>query len=221
MIFDSLLWVIDPKEWAAPIGDREYWTRTKTNRARYLLDQPTPSLDHDPPTLDRLLAAAIKANANGGINWMIINRVIGKRVDHTGSGSTLALLVAAGVVSKVGHWQDFHPVTGDAVQTIELLASKRERDGKLDWMDPEGQEIAGLCRQQLEKQELGWIDPNAFDALLDSLCHQGGALPTTGARDSQANPDSLTEALAEMRRKRREKVLHELGKKYLSDLEGA
>ena len=81
IIFDSLLSVIDPTKWTASIGDREYWRKAKTNRARYLLDQPTPSLDHDPPTLDRLLAAAIKANANGGINWMIINRVIGKRVE--------------------------------------------------------------------------------------------------------------------------------------------
>lgn len=204
VLFDSLLAVVKPERWPGSQGDREYWARMKSKRGHYWLEEPAPPLLDSPPPLDRLLAAAIDAKRRGGSNWITVNRVWSKRVDHDGAASLLALMVATRVLLPTDQWQRHHRLGPDAVQIINLLTPHRMRRGTLHWDDPVGRQIVTICRAECE---LGWVAKAELMQLVDSLAIADEPEPVT---DVSTPIDALELQLKQLRLRRQAALIESL-----------
>lgn len=203
-LFDSLLAVVEPERWPGSQGDREYWARIKSKRGHYWLEQPAPPLLDSPPPLDRLLAAAIDAMRRGGSNWITVNRVWSKRIDHDGAASLLALMVATRVLLPSAHWQRHHRLGPDAVKIINLLTPHLMHRGTLHWEDPVGRQIGAICRAECE---LGWVGKAELMQLVDSLAIADEPEPVT---DISPPIDALEQQLKQLRLRRQAALIESL-----------
>ena len=206
-LFEGLLAVVRPDQWTASRGDRDYWSKMKTHRAAYRLDQSTPELSPIFVPLERLFAASLKVIAEGAINWITMNRVLSKRVDSLGAASALAILVAADVLRPTTHWQNLHSKGEGANDFFSLLARKRGRDGVLQWSDAEASEEIEVCHLRAATDDLGWVSGAVLPELLSGLSATTTRLASKG---QELNADPLDSLLAARRKRRQRETLNHL-----------
>lgn len=203
-LFDSLLAVVEPERWPGSQGDREYWSRIKSRRGHYWLEAPAPPLLDSTPPLDRLLSAAIDAKRRGGSNWIAVNRVWSKRVDHDGAASLLALMVATRVLLPSEHWQRHHQLGPEAVNIINLLTPHRMRSGTLHWEEPVGRQIGAICSAECD---VGWVARAELMQLVGSLALADEPEPVT---DASTPTDALEQKLKQLRLRRQAALIEGL-----------
>jgi hypothetical protein len=195
------------RTWDEPAGERSYWARIASQRGEYHLDQAAPPLAESAPALERLAAAASHALASGHLNWITTNRILGKRIDHAGSASTLALLVAANALDPTSHWQQLHKVAEGAEALVSSLFAKLQRDGSISWTDPEGQTAAASMWRRTKATDLGWIDPVELARLLSAVAENRTPV---ASHDDAADTDPLAQLLTARTSKRRDERLDDL-----------
>src|SRR5262249_15111499 len=124
-VFGSLLSVIQPEQWTASRGDREYWARVKSKKGQYRLQRALDQTTYDSDLeWDRLIAAAFLAQLKGGLSWLTINQSTGKRFNDQQAATYLALLIAMGVVEPAEDWQRWHNI-GHRAEIVRHKLSNR------------------------------------------------------------------------------------------------
>jgi len=205
MLYESLLAIIRPELWNASVGERDYWSRAKARTGVYRLDQPVPDLTETIPPLERILAVTQKVVVDGGVNWITVNRILGKRVDHAGAATTLALLVKFEIVSPPKNWQDYHHKAGRADNAFSLLSEKHGCDGSLDWSNIDVFDTLLVGHKSPDRETLGWVFESNVDEIISMVSDEGGIC--VEHEKEEPDPDSLDSLLALRRNKRRDEVL--------------
>lgn len=200
-LLSSLMYVIQPKHWTISHREREYWERFQSRHARYELSQTPQPLTRFPPSLDRVLAATKKAIADGGTNWMRINRVVQRRIDFQGSVSVLAVLNLLGVVRAPGHWQKWHTVELEAGSVIKNAVEHLELNGMIHWDDPTGRDLLARATSRIRGDSTGWSTVRELESLLEVIANTG-ATDRENASIGNELPDPLMHARERSRRRR-------------------
>jgi hypothetical protein len=200
-LFRSLLAIASIDEW--PVSDpvKNEWRRLADQRARFELAPPRSLRPEPRPPLDRLLAAAVATRDRGNANWLLFNRIMGRRIDSVGGRSLLGLMLALGAleppVAQDGKesWQLPHTATERAARLAEELGDAMARAGELDWSSPIGKEIAARALSA-EESRLGWASLDGVDELLNTE-----AAPTAQAFVDDEDEDALFDRLMQEHRR--------------------
>ncbi len=167
-LFHSLLSVASIDAWPIDAIQREQWTSLARLKGRFeiVVTGREPAVESR-PELDRLLAACRIATERGALNWLLVNRMIGRRLDAAGGQGLLALMVALGcVTTPAGPVGDerllAHPVTPHAAQIAHMLEAELLRCGTLDWDSPLGEQLAAEALRATG----GWASRERLAALL-------------------------------------------------------
>ena len=200
--FRSLLAVIAPEKWELSSHTRAYWERKREVEARYELEQDAPALSSYVPELERVIAAAAKAIADGGINWMRINRVIQKRIDFHGAASVLALLSLVGVVRPPLHWQRWHSVSPAAEQVMGDVLTDLESNGEVSWSGESGRRLIDVGRTRSGQGGLGWLTETERVSLTQAIEGYKKGASKRGDDEDTESIDPLAQARIHARRRR-------------------
>ncbi len=162
-MYRSLLSIASIDDWPVEDKERANWMRAKEREGRFEIIKREPPRDQDRiPELDRVLAACLLAVERGALNWMSINRVMGKRQDAaTGGRGLLAFAVVLGCVRTPDgpvEEQFFlpHAATGTARKYASRLSKEMMRTGKLDWDSGFGRDVLAKIRSA-PREDLGWV----------------------------------------------------------------
>lgn len=179
-LFSSLMAVADPVSWNVPDSFRKLWIFKKKSLGRYrLLQDIKDSAWSIRPRLRHLLAAAMCAKHLGYINWLRINDIVKPQLyqqiyDHD-AVSTLALLIALGLVEPADHWQKPHWVSQRVDSFVSPVSFELHRKGRIRWEDGVGEEILARLERTCHSKDLGWVQIQSLEALLSSLrCEEMG-----------------------------------------------
>lgn len=160
-LFRSLLSVAQPQLW--PVEDRIQadWCKLAEQQGRFELSLRPKKLSEEAlPPLDRLLAACLIATERSSLNWLLVNRIMGRRVDGLRARGLLALMVAIEAVELPAndsddHWQLSHPVTANAQMLGQQLADELSQSGDLSWHSTIGNTIIERVNAAGDRK-LGW-----------------------------------------------------------------
>jgi hypothetical protein len=173
-LFHSLLSVACIDAWPVAEQVRDEWSRLARQRGRFELPVPVRMVRSEPrPSLDRLLAACIAASERGSLNWLLVNRIMGRRIDATNGRGLLALMLALGALRLPANapdedaWQLAHAVTDQASDLARLLGRELAQKGEISWDSVIGRDISSRSLQA-DQQMLGWARLEALAELVGS-----------------------------------------------------
>lgn len=172
-LFHSLLKIASIEDW--PVGDRikDEWLRLAAQRARFELPPPRSVRAEPRPPLDRLLAAAIATRDRGSANWLMFNRILGRRIDSVGGRALLGLMLALGALKPPAtdggdeEWRLPHAATEETGRLIDELSAAIARTGELCWNSDIGEGLAARARRA-EDWGLGWATSETVEQALSS-----------------------------------------------------
>lgn len=202
-LFHSLLAVATIDEWPIDAGQKAEWHRIAEMRGRFELAvvgrEPLQEMRPEP---DRLLAACRAAIERGSLNWLMVNRIMGRRLDAAGGQSLLALMIALGCVSipdgENGEARLLsHPVTPRAATIADEITEEMMLIGEADWDSEVGKR---LSKQALAANSLavGWV---SLERLADVIGGNYDAARASEPDDDEEDGDDLIARL--MREHRR------------------
>jgi Sigma-70, region 4 len=172
-LFHSLLAIAQIDAWPIDYVQKDEWRRLAAQLARFELEvsgkAPIRELR---PELDRLLAACRIAIERGSINWIQVNRIIGRRLDAAGGQGLLALLIALGAVSPPANDIENqrlrpHPVTPQAADIAQRIEAEIVRHGETTWSSTLGQALAADA-VSADPAQLGWASLEQLAELLET-----------------------------------------------------
>lgn len=134
-LFQSLLSVVEPETWPVPGVESSLWLSRKEKEGHYQLRSASLGLCKKVPNPDDLYAVLLYTRAKGKINWMVANRIIGRRIDDRHIVSILALLVAVRAIRPVGSWQEHHEAGKNIDGALMSLEKERVKKGFVEWSD--------------------------------------------------------------------------------------
>jgi hypothetical protein len=165
-LLSSLLAVCDIEGWPIKGGDRTRWERLRDHMSVYLLEEDPQPLTSRIPTFREFLSASILAANAGRLSWMSINRATGYRVDDRHSVSSLALMIAAGIVEPAMHWQQQHRATDCALSVLNSFFCNAGGDALTCWP----RTVVRSFRQHYGSLlEPGWTSDEMMEPLFDML----------------------------------------------------
>ncbi|MFK4792193.1 sigma factor-like helix-turn-helix DNA-binding protein [Sphingobium sp. ZW T5_29] len=202
-LYHSLLAIASIDLWPVAETVRADWRRLRALQGRFEIIVSGKIPDPEPrPGLDRLLAACRIARERGDLNWLAINRMMGRRLDAAGGQGLLALMLALDCVTlPEGQEGELpllaHPATDRAQVLADDLAQLRMQTGNLDWESALGQTLrseamaAGLS-------VLGWATPDRIAALFgEASAH---TIETVSAAEDEEDDDLFARLMREHRR---------------------
>ena len=202
-LFHSLLAVAAIDEWPIDVSQKAEWRRIVEMRGRFELTivgrEPLQEMQPEP---DRVLAACRAAIERGSLNWLMVNRIMGRRLDAAGGQSLLALMIALGCVSVPDGENDevrllSHSVTPRAASIADRIAEEMMLVGRADWDSEVGK---CLSKQALAANPLvvGWV---SLERLADVIGGNYDAARASETDDDEEDGDDLIARL--MREHRR------------------
>lgn len=206
-LFHSLLAVAAIDEWPIDAVQKAEWHRLAEIRGRFELAvvgrEPFQEMR---PELDRLLAACRAAIERGSLNWLLVNRIMGRRLDAAGGQSLLALMIALGCVSIPEGENDearllSHPVTPRAATIADEIAEELMLAGEADWDSEVGRR---LSQQALatDSSAVGWV---SLERLADVI---GGYYDAARADEADDDEEEGDDLIARLMREHRRGIEH-------------
>ncbi len=166
ILWQSLLKVSSIDLW--PVSDRErgHWHNLKVRRGIYGLTAPMryPIRQLWPP-LPRLLAAMYVVQVRDGLNWIVINRILKRRIDAHTAPALLGILCLLGIISPPAHWQMFHGKCEDPHQLIDALSHELRRTGSLTWESDIGRKLIAKLSAHTDLPQDAWLNADLIREL--------------------------------------------------------
>jgi len=190
-LFQSLLHVVEPRQWPADDSEKAYWLRLKEWMGHYFLARQCKyALWDNETTLMDLAKLVISTCETRSMNWIRANRTIGRYSFEDRSITHLSLLIALGVIIPTDHWQKPHPIGPKApAMKADILKAIKERD-PFRWEDGIGFEFKTRLQHLPDGFNFGWISPSDFQTLLKKMFEdtpEADAEITLGASTSVDN----------------------------------
>jgi hypothetical protein len=162
----------------------------------------------------RLLSVGLYTRQRSGINWMMANRTLKKRMDSVTSVGVLGVLIALEVLTPAEHWQEWHAPGPKLAPFVEDLEDTVSRKGMIDWDEHVVSSwIQGaLCRlENLTEQNLGWAKTvDLISALELRNMSPAESDLTQMEEDEDEDSSSLDELLREAQKSREQEQLESL-----------
>lgn len=202
-LYRTLLAVASIDAWPVTESERIEWRRRAELEARFEIRlKDRELLAEARPDLDRLLAACFVAAERGAINWLAINRIMGRRLDAAGGQALLALLVGLGCVDAPALPDDeglllSHPATARAAELANKLDAELLHKGELSWDSPLGERLV-IETFQRAPSEMGWVPLDRLEALFDAD-HLPGVIEEV-LPDEDGEEDLIARLMREHRR---------------------
>lgn len=161
-LYHSLLDIARIEQWPIDDANRDEWLRIAAIKGRFEISiQGRPPASETRPELDRLLAACQIASERGAMNWLCINRIMGRRPDAAGGQALMSLMIALGCIDvPAGDPQDAillpHPVRPRARELSVLLGHEITEPGFLGWEGDTGQNLINQV-MQADPTIMGWV----------------------------------------------------------------
>jgi hypothetical protein len=190
-LFQSLLHVVEPRQWPADDSEKAYWLRLKEWMGHYFLARQCKyALWDNETTLMDLAKLVISTCETRSMNWIRANRTIGRYSFEDRSITHLSLLIALGVIIPTDHWQKPHPIGPKApAMKADILKAIKERD-PFRWEDGIGFEFKTRLQHLPDGFNFGWVSPSDFQTLLKKMFEdtpEADAEITLGASTSVDN----------------------------------
>jgi len=169
-LFQSLLHVVEPRQWPADDSEKAYWLRLKEWMGHYFLARQCKyALWDNEPTLMDLAKLVISTCETRSMNWIRASRTIGRYSFEDRSITHLSLLIALGVILPTDHWQKPHPIGPKApAMKADILKTIKDND-PFCWEDGIGFEFKTRLRNLPDDFNFGWVSPSDFQALLKKM----------------------------------------------------
>ncbi len=204
-LFQSLLAVCSPNDWPVSHNECQWWSRRKAREGFYNLNINVPRSKQTAIDLDDLFAVALYTYIYGSINWMVANRITGRRIDDQHIISVLGLLVCAGVIIPTGNWQESHQVGARANDFILMLTKERAELGVNSWSK------VNLQIFEVNKDaEDTWVDPRDLEHWKSNILVDDKLKIPTSAGHGLNEVDTLDGLIEKQRRRRMEERLQRL-----------
>jgi hypothetical protein len=169
-IFYSLMAISEPHNWPLNNDERLYWMEIKKTKAHYSLQFPFKyPLSDCLPSLRDLYAVMVVTHSQSSMNWVRVNRVLGRRVDNQLSATYLAALIALDALQPTDHWQLPHQAGTHLSVLIKELSLHLSKQGDVTWKSDLGQSYLLYMENKKLHYPLGWINKDDFKDLLDLL----------------------------------------------------
>lgn len=202
-LYHSLLAVASINLWPVAENVQSDWHRLRALEGRFEIAVSGKIAEPEPrPGLDRLLAACRIASERGNLNWLAVNRMMGRRLDAAGGQGLLALMLALNCVT-LPEGQDgellllAHPVTKRANTLADELAQARMQTGNLDWESALGQTLRSEA-VAAASSVLGWSTPDHVTALFGEASAQSAE--TVSEAEDEDDDDLFVRLMREHRR---------------------
>ena len=115
----------------------------------------------------------------GDMSWIRANRIIGEPILNQGSLAIMALLTSLGILVPAAHWQLLHQArTG--LEEIGGIIARTPTPGRLSWHKGAASEVLERISSSLPHRDLGWVNRQEFETLLQRLPKNPGARITSG-----------------------------------------
>lgn len=185
-LFQSLLHVVEPRQWPADDTEKAYWLRLKEWMGHYFLaSQCRHALWDNEPSLMEIAKLVIFTCETRSMNWIRASRTIGKYAFDARSITHLSLLIALGVILPTNHWQKPHPIGPQApAMKGDILKAFKEND-PFRWEDGIGLELKTRLQQLPDDFNLGWVSPSDFQTLLEKMFEE------TMEAEAKITPDAI------------------------------
>lgn len=169
-IFYSLMAISEPHNWPVNNDERLYWMEIKKTKAHYSFQYPFKyPLSDCLPTLRDLYAIMVVAYSQSSMNWIRVNRVLGRRVDNQLSATYMAVLTALDALQSNDHWQLPHQEGAHLIDLITELSLHLSKQGDVTWKSDIGQSYLHYMENKVLHDPLGWIKKDELKELLDLL----------------------------------------------------
>ena len=169
-IYSSLIYIANPYYW--PVDDNvvEHWLEIKRRDGNYslMLEHKHPLADYL-PTLREVYAVLLVVEKMSSMNWIRVNRILGRRINDFHAASMMALLVGLGAVNPTSHWQSSHS-KGDHLKTqLQRLSNMLIRSVDQTWSSNLGQEVLRELKISINNIFMGWVETDQFNVLIEEL----------------------------------------------------
>jgi len=167
-LFSSLIAVSEPNNWMVNNEERQHWLEVKRKNACYSLQFPHKhSLSDCIPSLRELYAVIVITKDQSSMNWIRVNRILGRRVNDHHSATYLAILIALEVLEPTSHWQLPH-LPGMRLSELAKTLSKdlcKHRD--IPWPTDFGKSLLLEIETANKYLPLGWVERDELGAFVD------------------------------------------------------
>lgn len=200
-LLNSLLVVCEPNCWSVSYEEKAYWLALKQKDGFYRLDADSRYFLHDkPPTLRELYCFLIAIEQLSNLNWIRVNRILGRRNSDNHAAAVLAVLIGLGVILPPRSWQLPHVIEtqGTKYKTLrDELSRALAPHGKLPWTSPIGLQLLNRLQKALLTEELGWVDQDQFQHLIQKLSEGRGYDAEDNSSDGM-DQDTVAESSLEI-----------------------
>ena len=176
-VYRSLLSVASIDAWPVDDDEKAEWRRLAAVEGRYTLQVPIKPIAYRLPDLDRVLAACIHVRRDtGDFNWMVANRVEGRRIDAALGIGLVAVLIAADalVVPDAPEWPWLRRhVAGHGLEALlDELSAELNVTGALVWDGPAGSRLRARILKRI-REPIGWLDGDRMRTMMDDTAVDG------------------------------------------------
>ncbi len=170
LLFSSLMAVAEPSNWPVKYEVVRHWLEIKKKKAHYCLQFPHKhSLSACVPTIRALYSIIVVAIDQSSMNWIRVNRVLGRRINDQHAATYLAMLIALEVLQPTDHWQLPHLPGKRLLQLAKELSFELCKQGNIPWSNDLGKFLLHNMRHTNCHSNLGWVNEEELDALLELL----------------------------------------------------
>lgn len=211
-LFSSLLAICEPDSWMVAHEEKTYWKNLKSTKGFYRLDGASRHPLYDkPPTLRDLYCLFVDMESLPNLNWIRVNRILGRRNNNNHAAAVLAILIALGIVSPAESWQLPHSI---AIYNTNYKVLKNELSkslavsGKLAWTSSVGLRFLKRLQEATLSGDLGWVDSDQFQHLIQELS-EGREFNVPGSNlEGDAPNDEPESPLEQLLKENRQKKLN-------------
>lgn len=218
-IYSSLMYIANPYYWPVDDDVVDHWMEIKRRDENFsLLMEHKHSLADGLPSLRDIYAVTMVADRLSSMNWIRVNRVLGKRINDFHSATMMSMLIALEIIKPASHWQSHHSKGTRADFQLQRFAAEFTKNAEQTWSSKLGQELLHEMSTAMVDNALGWVDLDQFSILLDELSSKTGVVSSPESADSEEEILSpMDYLLNQMNRKNRENMFSELVDELLGE----
>jgi hypothetical protein len=172
-LFSSLLDVCEPDLWMVSSDEKIYWKKLKSIKGSYRLDSDSKhSLYDKPPTLRNLYCLLVAMESLPNLNWIRVNRILGRRNNDNHAAAVLAIFIALGIIGPAMSWQRPHAIATHTTNYSNLkdeLGKALAVNGKLPWTSSIGLRLLKILQGANFSENLCWVGSDQFQHLTKEL----------------------------------------------------
>jgi Sigma-70, region 4 len=158
IVWQSLVGASTIDDWPVSKAEKDHWRTVRERDGDYgLRAQLRYPIRQLWPPLHRVFAAMHILRARGSLNWMIVNRVLKRRVDAHMSAGLLGILCLLGVLDPPEHWQMPHPRKSSPDRLLDMLSSELQQTGKLVWDSAIGADLIAILQAPAAFRDSAWL----------------------------------------------------------------